>query len=118
MKQVIKLKDVVGPHLRGQDALKFRDTYLSFMDTLSYWRSCKKIPLLDFDGVRSITPSFVSNVFGYFTMYASPDQVEHVFMIGIQNISQVQRVLISKEIRNAWDFTYSPAGEYLEGYLI
>lgn len=79
------------------NAVQFRERYLSELDSVEAWKDDTTYIILDFENVKIIGPSFANEAFGYFTIYANPEKI--LKRILFEGVSTVQKGIIETELQ-------------------
>lgn len=81
----------------GED---FRKKFLKDLDSPEWWSDSSKKVEIDFDGVRTLGPSWVNEVFAYFTQSVAKDVV--LRKIEFKNISETKMEIIRVELESGY----------------
>lgn len=82
-------------------AIEFRTRYLKELDNDSWWDSPNESIIIDFIGVKKLSPSFADEAFAYFTRYAPPEKIKS--KIKFTNMTTVQERILDMELKDAYD---------------
>lgn len=82
------------------NAVLFRMTYLSDLDTEEAWNNTTPYIIFNFQDVKKIGPSFANEAFAYFTRYARPEAITKRILF--TNITNVQRAIIETELQSGY----------------
>jgi len=82
---------------RGRSGLEFRERFLKELDNPDAWKNKDPFIVLDFEGVKRISPSFAYVGFAYFRKYAPAERIEK--KIHKVNLSPIKRFTIDLEVQ-------------------
>ena len=92
----IKISNEFSDRLEIRDEAKdFRERFLSNLD----WDDKSKV-ILDFDGVKKISPSFANEAFAYFMQFTDPKGFHT--KIKIKNATKIQNMIIDFELETGY----------------
>ena len=76
--------------------IEFRNNYLSQLDNEAWWQSKNNYIVLDFNNVKTLSPSWANEVFSYFTRYIPAKDILNY--IRVTSITEVKQQIIQNEL--------------------